>query len=65
LRRVYEVLDLPGFATVQGAFGAYLTAQRAYRKNNFTLTDAEIALVSRHWRFALEDWAYTPADVSI
>jgi len=59
LRRVYEGLNLPGFAEAEPAFRAYLTSVANYQKNQYELTDEVIAKVNRHWRFAFDEWGYT------
>jgi hypothetical protein len=58
LRRVYESLDLPGFAEAEPAFHAYLPSIRDYQKNEYELSDKVIADVNRHWQFAFDAWGY-------
>jgi hypothetical protein len=58
LRRLYEELELPGFAQAEAAFRAYIASQAGYQKNKFDLSSADIAQVNQHWRFAIEEWGY-------
>jgi hypothetical protein len=58
LQRVYERLDLPGFARAEPAFRAYLTSVAGYRKNQYELDDRVIARVNEHWRFGFDEWGY-------
>jgi hypothetical protein len=64
LRRVYESLNLPGFAEAEPAFRAYLASIAGYQKNQYELTDEVIAKVNRHWQFAFDAWGYTRLEPS-
>jgi len=57
-RRIYEALDLPGFAAAEPAFRAYLGSVTNYSKNTYRLTDEVIGLVNRHWSLAFDQWGY-------
>jgi hypothetical protein len=58
VRRIYERLDLPGFAQAEPAIQAYLASIAGYRKNEYQLTNEIIAKVNQHWGFAFEAWGY-------
>lgn len=58
LRRIYERLGLPGFATAEPAFRRYLDSVRGFQKNSYRVDDSVIEQVNRHWQFALEMWGY-------
>ena len=62
LRRVYEGLGLPGFREAEPAFRAYIDSVAGYRKNEYKVADDIIEKVNRHWRFALDEWGYTPVE---
>jgi omega-hydroxy-beta-dihydromenaquinone-9 sulfotransferase len=59
VRRVYEALDLPGFASAEPAFRAYIDSQRAYRKNTFTLSGADRRRIEQRWAFAFAELGYS------
>lgn len=65
LERIYDGLGLPGFASAQPAFAAYLDAVRGFEKNNYDVDVRVVRRVNEHWRFAFEAWGYpmrpTPA----
>jgi omega-hydroxy-beta-dihydromenaquinone-9 sulfotransferase len=58
VHRVYQSLDLPGFADAEAAFRAFIASQAGYQKGTYELSDEVIAKVNRHWGFALEAWEY-------
>ena len=58
LRRVYEQLELPGFARAEPAVRAYLGSIAGYRKNRHALSGEVIASVNQHWGFAFDTWDY-------
>ena len=64
LHRVYEGLNLPGYAEAEPAFRAYLTSTASYQKNRYELSDEIIAKVNRHWQFAFDEWGYERLDPS-
>ena len=61
-RRIYEALDLPGFAEAEPAFGAYLASVANYEKNDYDLTADVIDQVNRHWSLAFDTWGYQRLD---
>ncbi len=58
LRRIYDGLDLPGFAAVEPAIRSYLAGIAGYRKNAYELEEGVIARVNRQWAFAFEAFGY-------
>jgi len=58
LARIYETLDLPGFATAEPAFAAYVAAQKSYRKNSLNLAPEDRARVVKEWGFAFRAFDY-------
>jgi hypothetical protein len=58
LRKIYAGLGIAGFAAAEPFFFAYLQTVKDYRKNQYTLEEAVIQTVNRHWQFALDEWGY-------
>ena len=58
-KKIYETLNLPGFAEAQPAIEAYLNKKKGYKKNQYKYDDRTIELVEKNWKFALEQWGYT------
>lgn len=58
MRRVYQTLDLPGYAEAEPALERYTAGLTTYRKNRYDLDPHTIEQVNQHWRFALEQWGY-------
>jgi hypothetical protein len=58
MRRLYRELALPGFEAAEPALRRYIGSQAAYRKNRFTLSDAERDRINEHWAFAFEALGY-------
>jgi len=58
LRRIYDVLDLPGFAEAAPRFDAYLASVESYAKNRFRGDREAIDKVLKHWRPWVEKWGY-------
>lgn len=65
LRRVYDTLSLPGFADVEPALRAYIESVQGFEKNIYSVDDAVIVKVNRHWQFALEEWGYARLEPSL
>jgi hypothetical protein len=61
LRRVYESLDLPGFAQAEPALRTYVESQRTYKKNRLALSPENRRLVTERWAFAFRAFGY-PSD---
>jgi hypothetical protein len=64
LRRVYERLNLAGYAEAAPAFHAYVTSQRAYRKNNLELSLDDRRRIDERWGFAFAELGYTMGTVT-
>ena len=58
LRKIYETLNIPGFAEAEPAFSAYLTYISGYKKNPQEIDDNVIMKVNQHWQFALDSLGY-------
>jgi hypothetical protein len=62
LRRIYETLDLGGFARAEPAMRAYVDAQRGYEKNRLDeLSEQDRRDVTARWAFAFRAFGY-PSD---
>jgi hypothetical protein len=65
LHKVYETLNLPGFAEAEPAFRSYLASIAGYQKNPQEIDDNVITKVNQRWQFALDALGYErlePAD---
>jgi len=60
LARIYETLDLPGFAENEGRFRSYLDSVTGYQKNNFRFPAGEVEQVGRVLAPFIERWSYAP-----
>ena len=58
LERVYDALELPGFAAARPAFAAYAESQRDYRKNRLELSPRLIRKINGRLGFYLEHYGY-------
>ncbi len=58
LARIYEALDLPGFAAAEPAFRSHLGEVRSYSRAARSFPERDLALVEEHWGSFLEHWAY-------
>jgi hypothetical protein len=58
LQRVYEGLDLPGFAEAKPKFEAYLASVRTFEKNRFSYSDEAAAKVEKRLGRFLDQWGY-------
>ena len=58
LRRIYEMLDLPGYAAARGPFEAYLATVKGFRKNKFTCSDAVAEKVEARLGRYIRQWGY-------
>jgi len=65
MSRLYRELSLPSFAQAEPLLRRYVASQTSYRKNGFTLSEAEREQVARKWTFAFTELGYRdqlPAD---
>jgi hypothetical protein len=58
LRRIYQRLDLPGYAQAEPAFEQYIASQRSYTKNRLNLRDDERRAINERWAFAFKELGY-------
>jgi omega-hydroxy-beta-dihydromenaquinone-9 sulfotransferase len=58
LERIYADLGLTGWDAICAPVEAYLAKQKNYRKNEFSITDSDIAKVEANWTFAIDRWGY-------
>ena len=58
VRRIYDTLQLPGFADAEARFRDYIDSVSGYKKNKYELSADVIEKVNRHWAFAFEQWGY-------
>ena len=61
--RIYDQFRLPGWEDASAVVADYVSSQRTYRLNHFSITQADIEKVQQHWGFALEAWGYAPPQV--
>ena len=64
IERLYSELSLPGWEQAREPISNYLETLSGYRKNTYRFDQDSVDVVSREWRFALEEWGYQPPDVS-
>jgi omega-hydroxy-beta-dihydromenaquinone-9 sulfotransferase len=64
LARIYEQADLPGWDAARPRMEAYLASLDAYQKNHFTMREADMAKVEKHWQFSLDEWGYNRPPVA-
>lgn len=60
LSRVFEQLDLSGWAETRPRVEAYLERISGYRRNDYTLSAADIAKVDAAWGKYVQAWGYAP-----
>jgi hypothetical protein len=58
LRRVYETLQLPGYADAEPAFQQYVASQRSYQKNRLELSADDRRAINQQWAFAFKELGY-------
>jgi hypothetical protein len=59
MRRVYEELDLPDFASVEQPLARYVASLEGYRKNRFPPLDEPLrARIAREWKPSFDRWGY-------
>lgn len=60
IERLYSELSLPGWEQAREPISKYLRTLSGYRKNIYRFDQDTVDVVSREWRFALEEWGYEP-----
>ncbi len=59
MRRIYEALNLPDYATLEPKLQAYLTKVKDYQKNRHTDLPADLkARIAKEWQPCFEAWGY-------
>ena len=64
VQRVYEGLELEGFAAADPVFRAYLATVKSYRKNVFKGTRDDVDVVEREWAHFISKWNYQVPDIA-
>jgi hypothetical protein len=61
MRRVYEELGLPDFATVELPLARYVASLEGYRKNRFEPLDESLRdRIAQEWKPSFDRWGYQP-----
>ncbi len=60
VRRIYETLDLGGWADLEPRLREHLESIKDYKPNRFSLDRALAARIAEEWSFAFEEWGYDP-----
>lgn len=58
LQRIYDQLNLPGFAQAQDNFKAYNDHQKDYEKNRYALDPQTAVEIKERWHFTISKWGY-------
>ncbi len=58
LENIYNSLELGDFKAQEIQFRSYLSNQKAYKKNKYTITEREVKLIENHWHKFLNLWGY-------
>ncbi|MBS3778610.1 MAG: sulfotransferase, partial [Candidatus Thermoplasmatota archaeon] len=58
LERIYETLDLPGFANVRKRFHAYMLAQSEIHPRKYSVSTLVKQKISSRWNFAFDAFDY-------
>ena len=58
VKRIYDTLQLPGFAEAEAGFRAYIDSVSGYKKNSYELSADVIEKVNHYWAFAFDQWGY-------
>lgn len=58
IKRVYELLELPGYETAQPKFDAYLASVKSFEKNKFAYSEEAAEKVERRLGRFLTKWGY-------
>ena len=56
--RIYSSLNLPGFSNARGAFEAYLSSVKTFKKNEFAYSDEAARKVENRLGRFIEKWGY-------
>ncbi|GAB5469811.1 MAG: sulfotransferase [Rhodospirillales bacterium] len=58
LERIYQALDLPGFAAAEPGFRSHLDSVETYARAARRYRERDLALVEAHWGAFLDRWNY-------
>jgi hypothetical protein len=58
IRDIYDTVDIADFNTALPYFQSYISAQKSYRKNKYSISRREANLVKEYWGSYLERWKY-------
>ena len=58
IRDIYNRLDVADYEEAESHFQAYISAQKSYRKNKYSISRREADLVKEYWGAYLERWNY-------
>lgn len=58
VRRLYDVLGLPGYAAMEPRLKAYVSSLRTYQKNALEISAADRRSVDERWGFAIAELGY-------
>jgi hypothetical protein len=58
LKRIYDILNLPGFDTSRSSIEDYLEHEKNYKKNKFQLSKGIIDKIEKQWGFTIKKWGY-------
>lgn len=57
-RKIYEDLQIPGWAAAQADIIKYIDKQKGYKKNQYAYKPETVDLVNAHWSKAISEWGY-------
>lgn len=58
LEKIYQKLELPGFAANRDRFKTYLSDIQGYQKNQYSFPPEIIELIESHWQAFISQWDY-------
>jgi len=59
MRRIYNELDLPDFASVEQPLARYVASLKGYKKNRFPPLDEPLRIrIAREWKSSFDRWGY-------
>ncbi len=58
LKRIYDILNLPGIDNSRSSIEDYLEQQKNYKKNKFQLSKGIIDKIEKQWGFTIKKWGY-------
>ncbi len=58
LKEIYTYFGFENFEVQKPHFENYLNSLKGYKKNKYTISKAELAIIEEKWGFAFEKWNY-------